>query len=127
MFVKQTNMAEHKREHKHESGSESSHDSYDDHSYKKRCYCERCKGTYNEWCKRHKEAGHTVCKRKCYTVCEIQCHKEVVHHKDWAFRKEYEGKWEPYHGDKHEPKKCACGKAKNECSCGDKRRAPRKN
>lgn len=106
MLVKQTNMAE---QHKHDEITQD--------GYKKRCYCEKCVATYLEWCKQHKEKPTTTCKRKCYTVCEIECHKEQLHVKDWAFGKRYEGKWEPYQKKTHEPKHCKCGKPKKECQC----------
>jgi len=73
------------------------HDSYDEHGYKKRCYCEKCKRKYAEWSKKNKEEGHTTCKRKCYTICEIKCEKPVLTTTHWGYKKEYEGKWERYH------------------------------
>jgi hypothetical protein len=35
-------------EHEHE------HDSHDDKSYNKKCYCDKCKRTYDEWCRDNK-------------------------------------------------------------------------
>jgi hypothetical protein len=86
------------------------HDSCDESGYKKRCYCEKCKRKYDEWCHKNKEHGHTVCKRKCYTICEIVCEKPVTTITHWGFKKEYEGKWEHYHHKEEPPKHC-----KKEC------------
>lgn len=100
--------------------TEQRHDEYDNKQYKKRCYCEKCTHSYVEWCKKHKEDAHTMCKRKCYTVCEIECQKKQVHVKDWKLNKRYDGKWEPYHGKVHEPEKCSSCK-QEKCSCADKK------
>ena len=116
MCVKHTDMAEQHQQHQHdEVGS--------DGEYKKRCYCEKCVAKYDLWCKEHAGEAHVTCKRKCYTVCEINCHKEQTFYKDWAFGKKYEGKWEEYSGKDHEPSKCECGSDSSECSCKDKKPA----
>jgi hypothetical protein len=95
------------------------HDSHDDNSYKKRCYCEKCKKKYSEWCHEHKSKGETFCKRRCYTVCEIKCKKNVTLHKKWGYKKLYEGKWECHH-EKKCPKGCKCDKHdKHDHSCSN--------
>lgn len=76
--------------------SEHGHDSYDDSRYQKRCYCEKCKKKYDDWKKEHEEKGETVCKRKCFTVCEIVCTKKIEKELNWGYKKKYEGKWEEY-------------------------------
>jgi len=72
------------------------HDIIVDGKYKKRCYCQKCTKSYDDWKHRNKKEGCTKCKRRCYTVCEIQCEKpvEIVH--EWGYKKKYEGKWESY-------------------------------
>lgn len=95
------------------------HDSYDEHGYKKRCYCEKCEGTYKEWCKKNKEEGCTHCKRRCYTVCEVICEKPITTTVHWGYHEKYEGKWEPYHKAKPAPKHCpTCKKSAKDCKCG---------
>jgi hypothetical protein len=99
-------------------GKHHNHDSYDEHGYKKRCHCTKCKRTYDEWCRKHKEEGCATCKRKCYTVCEIVCEKPHTVVTEWGYKKEYEGKWEKYdhirppkNCDKHKKPNCGeCGK-----------------
>lgn len=96
------------------------HDSYDDKGYQKRCYCEKCVRTYEDWCKKHKEDGSTHCKRKCYTVCEVKCEKPVTTIHTWGYKKDYEGKWEHYRSESV-PKRCGkCKSERKECRCGDK-------
>ena len=76
--------------------SEHGHDSYTDSKYQKRCYCEKCKKKYDDWKKEHEEKGKTVCKKRCFTVCEIECTKKVEREINWGYKKKYEGKWEPH-------------------------------
>lgn len=98
------------------------HDTYDETGYKKRCYCEKCKRTYDEWCKEKKEEGHQTCQRKCYTICEIVCEKPVTTITHWGYKKEYEGKWERFHDNKPVPKPCKkCKAEKSECKCHKKK------
>lgn len=118
------------------SGNER-HDEWDDHKYKKRCHCQRCVGTYDDWCRKHKEKGCTTCKRKCYTICEIVCEKPVTHVYHWGYKKEYEGRWEPYHGahgprqgEEHHEEHHECGrchKRRDECECRRERRVHREH
>lgn len=106
---------------------DSKHDEYDDNSYKKRCYCEKCKRTYDEWCKKNKDEGHTTCKRKCYTICEVVCEKPVTTVTHWGYKKEYEGKWEPYRGGEP-PKHCKrCKKESKHCGCDDRKKNHKKD
>lgn len=109
---------EHCEESHHEEShcEESHHDEHDEHGYKKRCHCQRCKRTYDEWCRKHKEEGHTTCRRKCYTICEIKCEKPIHKRLHWGYKKEYEGKWEPYHKVR-EPRCHKCKRERNECEC----------
>lgn len=94
------------------------HDSYDENGYKKRCYCEKCKRKYDEWCRRQKESGHKTCKRKCFTICEVKCEQPKYILDKWGYKKEYEGKWEPFHDKEPKPKHCdRCKKEKKDCSC----------
>jgi hypothetical protein len=100
------------------SDNDDGHDRYDEDGYKRRCHCEKCIRTYDEWCKKRKEQGVTHCKRKCYTICEIKCEKPVTTTFNWGYKKEYEGKWESYHNDKPVPKPCnSCKKEGKSCSC----------
>ncbi len=94
--------------HDSESSSHDSHDSCDENSYKKKCYCQKCVRQYDEWLKRNKERGHTTCKRKCFTVCEYVCTKTSVRRKDWGFAREFETRWSPYKG--HVPHARDCDK-----------------
>lgn len=105
-------MAEQKSDHS------AKHDSHDENGYKKRCYCEKCKRTYDEWCKSHKDEGKTQCVRKCYTICEIACEKPITKIVKWGYKQEFEGEWEPYHHAKPAPKHCnKCRKESKDCSC----------
>ena len=71
------------------------HDSYDDNTYKKVCYCAKCEKKYDEWCKRSKdEKGCWVTKKRCYTVCEFKKVREVKHVEEKGYKVKYEGKWE---------------------------------
>jgi hypothetical protein len=98
--------------------SEHAHDEVNENGdYKRRCYCQKCVALYEQWCKENKGPARVSCQRKCITICEIECHKEQTTYKDWAFAKEYEGKWEPYEGKDHEPKHCGCGKDQEHCEC----------
>lgn len=97
--------------------SHNKHDSYDENGYKKRCYCEKCKKSYDDWCEKNEEDGVTHCKRKCYTICEIVCEKPVTTVTHWGYKKEYEGKWESYRAEEA-PKKChKCKHEMTKCSC----------
>lgn len=83
-----------------EKKSKQRHDEYDDKSYKKRCHCQKCVRTYDEWCRKKKEEGRATCKRKCYTICEIVCEQPVTTYNHWGYKKEYEGKWEHHRPEK---------------------------
>lgn len=100
-----------------DSNSSLPHDEETQDGYKKRCYCQKCVGKYKEWCEKKKGEPHIVCKRKCYTVCQIKCHKEQTTYTDWGYHEKFEGKWE--HKDaEHAPHPCeSCKKPKNDCSC----------
>lgn len=105
-------------DHKEKSSESSQHDHVTkDGEYKKICHCYKCQKTYNDWCKKQKHDGKTRCERKCYTVCEIKCEKEVVTEYKWGETKRYEGEWKAYK-PLPVPKKCnSCHK--HECSCKD--------
>jgi len=99
------------------------HDSYDENGYKKRCYCEKCKRIYDEWCRNNKETGQKVCERKCYTICEIKCERPKVIVKHWGYKQEFEGKWEPFVDPLPVPKHCGrCKKENADCKCDKKKR-----
>lgn len=70
------------------------HDSHDEHGYVKRCYCQKCVKTFDDWKHKKQEHGCSTCKRRCRTICEYVCEqpKTTVYH--WGFKKEFEGKWE---------------------------------
>lgn len=80
------------------------HDEHDENGYKKRCRCQKCKKTYDEWCKDKADQGKTVCRRKCYTIVEYVCEKTDVYKHTFGKKKRYEGKWEeakPFQPPKH--------------------------
>lgn len=93
------------------------HDEYDEKSgqYKKRCYCQKCVKTYNEWCKRQKEHGNTRCRRKCFTVCTIECEKDHTVTTRWGYDQKFEGKWEDYKHARPAPRDCK-DKKKDDCT-----------
>lgn len=100
----------------HEEHDHDHHDEITEDGYKKRCYCQKCTKKYDEWCREHKDEGHTSCKRRCYTVCEVICEKPVTTVTHWGYKKEFEGKWEKYH-DKKVPAKCSeCKRSRCRCN-----------
>lgn len=72
------------------------HDECDESGYKKVCRCEKCVRKYNDWCKKNKKHGETVCKRKCYTVCEVKCERPTTSVTRWGFTEDSETKWAKY-------------------------------
>lgn len=90
------------------------HDKHDEHGYKKRCFCEKCVKTFGEWCDVKKHEGKPLCRKKVYTICEIECERTDSKTYYYGHKKEYEGKWEgtkAYKPDCHD---------KNSESKGDK-------
>jgi 3-hydroxy-3-methylglutaryl CoA synthase len=85
--------------------SHSEHDTVVDGHYKKRCYCQKCTKQYDEWCRQKKREGCQHCKRICKTVCTVECKKPIKIVKEWGYKEEFEGKWEPHQG-KPCPKDC---------------------
>lgn len=101
--------------------SESKHDYVKDGKYNKICACVDCKRTYDEWCKKQKEEGCTICKRKRIVLEEVVCEKPITHIHKWGFKREYEGKWEP-HRPEERPRHCKnCKKEHKHCDCKDKK------
>lgn len=89
---------------KQDNSSDDKHDEHDENGYKKRCRCQKCKRTYDEWCKEKQNQGQTVCKRKCYTIVEYVCEKTDVYKHTFGRKKRYEGKWEE--AEPFEPTNC---------------------
>lgn len=60
---------------------------------------------YDEHCEVQKHEGKTHCRRKCRTVCVVECEKKVDYTYEWCYKTKEEKKWsecEP----QHPPKKC---------------------
>ncbi len=94
------------------------HDQITDNGYKQRCYCEKCKAKYDEWCKRQADKGQKICKRRCYTICEVVCKQPKLVVDRWGYKKHYEGKWENYNDFDIKPKHCKrCQKDRKHCTC----------
>lgn len=80
------------------------HDHSEGGNYIKRCYCEKCKRKYDDWCDEHEHEGKTHCKKRCVTHCEYVCSKPIKTVKKWGYKKEFVGKWEKYEEKCHDKK-----------------------
>ena len=100
---------------------ESKHDYVENGKYNKICACVKCVKKYDEWCKKNKEEGCTVCKRKRIVLEEIVCEKPITTIHKWGFKREYEGKWEDHHPEER-PRHCKkCKKENKHCACNNKK------
>lgn len=100
--------------------SESGHDFIKDGKYNKVCACVKCTKTYDKWCKKNKEDGATICRRKRVVHEEIVCEKPVTTVYNWGHKNIYEGKWEA-HRPEPLPRNCdSCKKPASKCGCSNK-------
>jgi len=60
---------------------------------------------YDEKCKVTPKEGKTCCRRKCRTICVIECEKEVNYKYEWCSKTVEDVKWRPIAAQKI-PKKC---------------------
>jgi len=61
---------------------------------------------YGEHCEMKRlPDSKTYCRRKCRTICVVECHKEVHQRYDWCYKTKEDKKWREIEGEKL-PKKC---------------------
>jgi hypothetical protein len=60
---------------------------------------------YDEHCEVKRSEGKTHCRRKCRTICVVECEKEVHHKYEWCYKTKEDKKWCPIEAEKI-PKKC---------------------
>ena len=48
---------------------------------------------YDENCNIDKKEGKTCCRRKCRTICVVECEKEVCYKYDWCYKTKQDDQW----------------------------------
>lgn len=60
---------------------------------------------FDEWCDVKKHEGKTHCRRKCKTVCVVECEKEICFKYEFGHKTQHQDKWKP-HKPEEVPKCC---------------------
>lgn len=60
---------------------------------------------YDEHCEVKPREGKTHCRRKCRTICVVECEKEINIKYEWCYKTKEEKPWRPIEAQKI-PKKC---------------------
>ena len=68
-------------------------------------YSDHGEQKYDEHCEVKKSEGKTHCRRKCRTICAVECCKDVNYKYEWCYKTKEDKKWKDCESEKI-PKKC---------------------